>query len=116
MLRLAAVFILFPTTVFAGQPLHVSMAQCAGINKAVSAYVNTPEKSAKMEAYVALWEEAAAAQAGKDMSKVVAETTREWEGYGPQVVFQQDFKDWSAYCRELARKIGLFEQLEGAGF
>lgn len=92
---------------FAGQPISVSMAECAGITLAVSSYVHTPYRKERILSISHAWAKAAADEAGQDMSSVVSDKADQWREKGRMVAFTEEFHDWTKYCGSLARHKGL---------
>ncbi|MDA8747362.1 hypothetical protein N9M66_04035 [Litoreibacter sp.] len=91
----------------AGQPISVSMAECAGITLAISHHVHTPHRKERILSISDAWADAADDEAGRDMSAVVIEKADMWREKGRMVAFTEEFKDWTDYCGSLARHKGL---------
>tara|TARA_R100000322_G_scaffold75912_9_gene47659 strand:+ start:50958 stop:51320 length:363 start_codon:yes stop_codon:yes gene_type:complete len=109
-----SLLILAPTGA-AAQPFSTSMAQCAGIYDSVARFMTDPNRQAELVHAAADWLDAARVQAvGEgvvDPEKTVHATYRvakaEWEAKGMRIVFSQEFRDWTAYCRSFAADRGI---------
>lgn len=90
------------------QPIYVSMAECAGLMQALTDQIET--RSPRRDRLVGAaenWARAAHAEAGHDVSALIAQKASHWRDRGLAVVFTEEFKDWAGYCRSLARHKGL---------
>ncbi|PTX56681.1 hypothetical protein C8N43_1343 [Litoreibacter ponti] len=106
--RTLALAIFATTPAYAGQPIYVSMAECAGIMRALTDQMETPGPRRERLVQAALnWDAAAHAEAGQDVSALIDQKATQWRDKGATVVFTEDFKDWAKYCRSLAKHKGL---------
>ena len=95
----------------AAQPLSQSMAQCAGLVHSLATMTRDAQTTAKLDALGVKWRAAAIAQAeaeGRpDPAGYVAGYQRasydDWRGRGKVATLSQDFRDWTSYCRALAK-------------
>lgn len=103
MKRLVIVFCLFAAPAQAGQPIYVSMAECAGIFDALISQISPSPRRERIEIAQENWVKAANAEAGRDVRKLIAEKSALWFAKGASVVYTEEFEDWSNYCRSLAK-------------
>ncbi|SFR55855.1 hypothetical protein [Litoreibacter janthinus] len=103
MKRLVLALSLVSTPAQAGQPIYESMAECAGIFKAMSEMMETQEKRDRLNGAYLNWAKASADEAGHDMTPLISEKAEDWRSKGAKVAFTQDFRDWTKYCRSLAK-------------
>ncbi len=104
---IVAALILLAPAAQAGQPISVSMAECAGIALGLADHVHTPHRKDRILSIGAGWAKAAQEEAGRDMSVIVREKAEIWRDKGRMVAFTQEFRDWTEYCGSLARHKGL---------
>ena len=108
---------LLPSIAGAAQPLSKSMAECAGLLSAMKEFNRQESLDNWLDQAVSIWIPAAEWQAaieGIDASDTVsyaqthADAKRDdWVSKGRLVVLSEDFRDWTAYCRKLARAKGI---------
>lgn len=101
------------------QPVSWGMAQCSALMEVMETHVSKqPQKDHLADAKAVLFD-AAVAQSrveGRDPSEL-ADVHRvkqgEWEAMGYSMAFKAEFRDWTDYCRSLARshKIALHESM-----
>ena len=103
MKRLIVILSLFAAPVHAGQPIYVSMAECAGIFDALISQISPSPRRDRVAAAQENWAKAAHAEAGRDIGKLISEKSAHWLAKGPSVVFTEEFDDWNKYCRSLAK-------------
>ncbi|WP_375228288.1 hypothetical protein [Roseobacter sp. S98] len=98
-----------------GQPISESMVQCGALYAVAAEWVSEGEAQQRLIRMAGVWEDAAYTRAHGEGRAVagawVAETWRGkcnyWADKGALYVFTQDFRDWTSYCRALARHEGL---------
>ncbi|MEM9582652.1 MAG: hypothetical protein AAGA08_06015 [Pseudomonadota bacterium] len=95
------------TPAHAGQPISKSMADCGGLLLGISAFLDNPSSQDYAISSSAIWADAAAAEAGRDMTEELHATAQDWRDRGMMVAFSQDFRDWTSYCRALAKHRGI---------
>jgi hypothetical protein len=103
MKRLIVILSLFAAPVHAGQPIYVSMAECAGIFDALISQISPSPRRTRVEGAQENWAQAAHAEAGRDVSALISEKSAHWLAKGPSVVYTEEFDDWAKYCRSLAK-------------
>lgn len=93
------------------QPYSISMAQCAALTKNAARWVTSAEANVRLMSATRLWQRAAIARAQAEgvqnaearIADVMARQSEEWEVGGAAFFYTQEFRDWSAYCREFAK-------------
>lgn len=105
-------------TAIAGQPVSESFVECAQLfdlsNRADRSRRDTEKGAALQYAAKQMMSRAhaeASAEGRQNIDVYLEETARDkackWDEQGPLYVMTQDFRDWAAYCRSLARSRGL---------
>ncbi|MCY4335589.1 MAG: hypothetical protein OXC60_13095 [Litoreibacter sp.] len=87
----------------AGQPIHTSMAECAGLSFAISDYIETRERRDFVIEVANIWADEAEKLSGEEMTDFINETADRWSEKGRFMFVQEEFKDWTSYCGALAR-------------
>lgn len=113
--RSILVLSLSATPLLASQPISKSMAECAGLIGAMEAMTETPDRADWLRQAKGRWQALAVDQAereglarAQDVTLTHAKAKQdEWLDKGLMLVFSQDFRDWSSYCRKLGRAKGL---------
>ncbi|WP_298842751.1 hypothetical protein [uncultured Roseobacter sp.] len=98
-----------------GQPISESMVQCGALYSVAAEWVSEGPGQERLLHAADVWAQAAYARAehkGRtDPENWVSGMWRSkcngWYDHGAGYVFTQDFRDWTAYCRALARHEGL---------
>ncbi|WP_298913376.1 hypothetical protein [uncultured Roseobacter sp.] len=99
----------------AGQPISESMIQCGALYTVASDRVSTFDRARRLHAAAQVWADAALAQAENErrsdtegyVSHLWGEKCAQWSDKGALYFFSEDFRDWTSYCRALARSRGL---------
>ncbi len=92
-----------PLPSYAGQPISLSMANCGGLLLGIADFLEDPDSREFAIQSSAVWAAAATTEAGRDMTPELNETAQEWRDRGWSVAFSEDFRDWTSYCRALAK-------------
>lgn len=95
----------------ASQPISESMVQCAALYGTASDWVQGDSHSARLQRAAGAFVIAAQAQAVQEGKSNPSEYVEDMWGYknatwgvkGKAYVFTQDFRDWTGYCKALAR-------------
>lgn len=95
----------------ASQPISESMVQCAALYGTASGWVQGDSHSARLQRAAGAFVIAAEAQAheegwtnpGAYVDEMWGYKNATWGIKGRAYVFTQDFRDWTGYCKALAR-------------
>lgn len=97
------------------QPASTSMAQCAGVYDSMTRLMPSIDRQEALARAASQYLRAARTQAAREgiaqPEKTTDATYREtrdtWERKGARVVFSQEFRDWTTYCRSFAENRGI---------
>lgn len=111
---LLGLFIVAPLSVSA-QPFSESMMDCAAIYQSSAQFVTSEQATQKLLKATRAWAESAFDQScaeGNDVEMMsvwdrIDEKAAVWEAKGPKVVFTEEYRDWTNYCRSFARSRGI---------
>ena len=116
-LAVSLLFVAVPSA--QAQPVSWGMAQCSALMEVMEAHVSKqPQKNHLADAKALLFD-AAVEQSraeGRDPSEldtVHRVKQSEWEAMGYSMAFKAEFRDWTDYCKSLARsyKIALHQSM-----
>ncbi|WP_300031828.1 hypothetical protein [uncultured Roseobacter sp.] len=99
----------------AGQPIGESMVACGALYSVAAEWVSPGSAAERLTQAAEVWAAAAYTRAEREgrsdprvwVSDLWRSKCNDWSEKGTAYVFSQDFRDWTAYCRALARHEGL---------